>query len=35
MKIYVATVEGLTKKERGDETQITTKASLGPSYFVL
>jgi hypothetical protein len=39
MKIYVAAVEALTKKERQDETQFTTKicgkSSLGSSYFVL
>jgi hypothetical protein len=39
MKIYVTAVEALRKKERGDETQYTTKiggkTSLGPSYFVL
>jgi hypothetical protein len=39
VKIYVAAVEALKKKERGDETQFTTKiggkSSLGPSYFVL
>ncbi len=39
MKIDVATVEALRKKERGDEAQFTTKIggkiSLGPSYFVL
>ncbi len=39
VKIYVAAVEALTKKERGDETQFTTKIggkiSLGPNYFVL
>jgi len=39
VKIYVAAVEALRKKERGDETQFTTKiggkTSLGPSYFVL
>ncbi len=39
MKIYVAAVEALRKKERGDEIQFTTKiggkTSLGPSYFVL
>jgi hypothetical protein len=39
VKIYVAAVEALRKKERGHETQITTKidgkTSLGPSYFVL
>jgi hypothetical protein len=38
-KIYVAAVEALTKKERGDETQFTIliggKTSLGPSYFAL
>jgi hypothetical protein len=37
VKIYVAASEG--KKERGDETQFTTKiggkTSLGPNYFVL
>jgi hypothetical protein len=39
VKIYVATVEALRKKERGDETQFTIKiggkTSLGPSYLVL
>jgi len=39
VKIYVAAVEALRKKERRDETQCTTKiggkTSLGPSYFVL
>jgi hypothetical protein len=39
VKIYVRAVEALGKKERGDETQFTTKVggktSLGPSYFVL
>jgi len=39
VKIYVAAVEALRKKERGDETQLTAniggKISLGPSYFVL
>ncbi len=39
MKIYVAALEALRKKERGDETQFTTKiggkTSLGPSYFGL
>ncbi len=39
MKIYVAAVEALRKKERGDETQVSTKiggkTSLGPSYFAL
>jgi hypothetical protein len=39
VKIYVAAVEALRKKERGDETQFTSKiggkkTSLGPSYFV-
>ncbi len=37
MKIYVAATEALRKKERGDETEFTTKigrkTSLGP--FVL
>ncbi len=39
MKIYVAVVEALRKKERGDETQfptkISAKTSFVPSYFVL
>ncbi len=39
VQINVAAVEALGKKERGDETQFTTKiggkTSLGPSYFVL
>jgi hypothetical protein len=39
VKIYVVVVDSLMKKERGDETQFTTKIggkiSLGPSYFVL
>jgi len=39
VKIYVAAVEALKKKERQDETQFTTKiggkTSLGPSYFAL
>jgi hypothetical protein len=40
VKIYVAAVEALRKKERRDETQFTTKigekTSLGPtSYFLL
>jgi hypothetical protein len=39
VRIYVAAVEALRKKERQDETQFTTKiggkTSLGPSYFVL
>ncbi len=39
MKIYVAAVEALRKKEREDETQFTIKiggkTSLGPRYFVL
>jgi len=38
MKIYVAAVEALRKKERGDETQFTTKisgkASLRLRYFL-
>jgi hypothetical protein len=38
VNIYVAAVEALRKKERGDETQFTTKVggktSLGPRYFV-
>jgi len=38
VKIYVAAVEAKGKKERGDETQFTTKiggkTSLGPSYSV-
>jgi hypothetical protein len=39
MKIYVAAMEALRKKEREDETEFTTKiggkTSLGPSYFIL
>jgi hypothetical protein len=39
VKIYVAEVEALREKERGDETQfsiqIAGKSSLGPSYFGL
>jgi len=39
VKIYVAGVEAIREKERGDETQFATKiggkTSLGPSYFVL
>jgi hypothetical protein len=39
VKIYVAAVEEHRKKERGDETQFTTKiggqTSFGLSYFVL
>jgi hypothetical protein len=40
VKIYVAAMEREPRrKERGDETQFTTKiggkTSLGPSYFVL
>jgi hypothetical protein len=39
VKIHVAAVTALTKTERGDETQFTSKigekTSLGPSYFVL
>jgi hypothetical protein len=38
VKIFVAAVEALRKKERQDETQFTAKiagkTSLGPSYFV-
>jgi hypothetical protein len=38
VKLYVATIEALRKRERQDETQFTTKiggkTSLGPSYFV-
>jgi len=37
VKTYVAAVEAITKKERQDETQFTTKigetTSLGPNYF--
>ncbi len=40
VKTYVTAVEALSKKERGDETQLITKkiggkTSLGPMYFVL
>jgi hypothetical protein len=39
VKIYVAAVEALGKKETQDETQFTAKiggkTSLGPSYFLL
>jgi hypothetical protein len=39
VKIYVAAVEALRKKERGDETQFATKigekTSSGPSFFIL
>jgi hypothetical protein len=39
VKICVAAMEALRKKERQDETQFTTKiagkTSLDPSYFVL
>jgi predicted oxidoreductase (fatty acid repression mutant protein) len=39
VKIYVAVVEALMKKDRGDETQLTNKIggkiSLGPIYFLL
>jgi hypothetical protein len=39
VKINVAGVEALRKKERRDKSQFTTeicgKTSLGPSYFVL
>jgi hypothetical protein len=38
VKIYVAAVQALRKKETQDETQFTTKiggkTSLGPSYFL-
>jgi hypothetical protein len=40
VKIYVGAVEALRKKERQDETQLTTKIGLvektrlGPSYFL-
>jgi hypothetical protein len=38
VKIYVAAVQELRKKETQDETQFTTKiggkTSLGPSYFL-
>jgi hypothetical protein len=39
VKIFAAAVEALKKKERQDETQVTTKiggkTSLGPPYFAL
>jgi hypothetical protein len=39
MKIYVAAVEALRKKERQDETQFITKiggkTNFRPSYFIL
>jgi hypothetical protein len=35
VKIYVAAVEALKKKEREHETQFTGKTHMGPSYFVL
>jgi hypothetical protein len=39
VKIYVALVEALEKKERQDETQLNTriggKTSLGPSYYCI
>jgi hypothetical protein len=39
VKIYVAAVKAFREKERGDETQFTTKiggkTSLSPTYFVL
>jgi len=39
VKVHVAAVEALGKKERGDETQFTTKigekTSLGPSCSIL
>jgi hypothetical protein len=38
LKLYVAAVQALRKKETQDETQFTTKTgrktSLGPSYFL-
>jgi hypothetical protein len=39
VKIYIAVVEALRRKERQDETQLTSriagKTTLGPNYFVL
>jgi NADH:ubiquinone oxidoreductase subunit 6 (subunit J) len=39
VKIYVAAVQAISKKETQDETQFSTKiggkTSLGPSYFLL
>jgi hypothetical protein len=39
VKIYLAAIEALRRKERQDETQFITKfdgkTSLGPSYFAL
>jgi hypothetical protein len=39
VKIYVAAMQAVRKKETQDETQFTTKiggkTSLGPSYFIL
>jgi hypothetical protein len=39
VKIYVAAMQALRKKETQGETQFTTKiggkTSLGPSYFIL
>jgi hypothetical protein len=35
VKIYVAVVQALRKKETEDETSFTTKISLGPNYFLL
>jgi hypothetical protein len=39
VKMYLAAVEALEEKKRGDETQFTTKiggkTSLNPRYFVL
>jgi hypothetical protein len=39
VKIYVLVVKALREKERGDETQFTTKmggkTSLGPNYFIV
>ncbi len=38
MKIYITIMKVLKEKERGDETQFTTKiggkTSLGPNYFI-
>jgi hypothetical protein len=34
-KTHVTALEALSKKERGDETQLITKTSLDPMYFVL
>jgi hypothetical protein len=39
VKLYVAAVEAVSKKEKQDETQFTTKiagkTSFGPNYFAL